>query len=103
MPDPYKKQALRDWSYEYPRILDARVADDGYTQHLLKRAIFQSDEDAHWFCGCDEFHWALQSQQSGCLSNIAKQQPLRCKHIDLIMKTDELKENKVELCQMIEQ
>ena len=82
------KYALYSWSGKYPGILDSREFG-GEVQHLLKRAIYQGDENTHWFCSCNEFHRALNSQQAGSLSNIANQRPLRCEHIERIMQEKE--------------
>ncbi len=77
------KHALHSWAGNYPEVLDSRELG-GEVQHLLKRAIYQGDENTHWFCSCREFELALNSQQAGSLSNIANQKPLRCEHIDEI-------------------
>lgn len=82
--NPYKNQALRDWGGEYPEVFAERKFG-GYTQHLLRRSIFQGDKGKHWFCGCDEFKDAIASRTNGTLSSIANEKPLRCEHIDRIV------------------
>ncbi len=90
------KYALHSWSGEYPKIRDHRELGEE-VQHLLKRAIYQGDEHAHWFCSCSEFERALNTQADGSLSNIANQLPLECGHVRLILKELNLESNEVEL------
>lgn len=89
-----KKTALWSWSGKYPEIHDERDLA-GERQELLHRAIFQGDDNYHWFCSCNEFAKALRTQISGTPSNIANQKPLECVHIREIMQEKGLTKNVV--------